>query len=175
MKYFKKIDGDRIYLSPVCIEDAEVYTKWMNDDTICRNTNAVARIMPFGKEKEFLANADDILAIVRKEDDVLLGNISFGKVDYHNRNAEIGLFIGELENRHKGYGTEALQLMLTYGFQQLNFHAITLTVLSFNEEAIRCYEKLGFQVVGRIREVMFCDGKYYDRIYMELLESDWRN
>lgn len=175
MKYFKKIDGERIYLSPVSIDDAEIYTKWMNDETICKNTNALTRIVPLQKEQEFLNQANDILAIVRKEDDELLGNISFGRVDYHNRNAEIGLFIGEMENRHKGYGTEALKLMLDYGFNQLNFHAITLNVLSFNEEAIQCYEKLGFQVVGRIKEVMYYHNVYYDRIIMEILESDWRN
>lgn len=82
--------------------------------------------------------------------------------------------IGEEHHRHLGYGTEALNLMLEYGFQQLNFHSILLNVLSFNENAIRCYEKLGFQVVGTIKEVVYDHGVYYDRIIMQILESDWR-
>jgi len=174
MKYFKKIDGERIYLSPVSIEDAELYTKWMNDEEICRNTNAVMRIMPLLKEREFLGRADHILAIVKKDEDRLLGNISFERVDYHNRNAEVGLFIGEEKDRHFGFGTEALELMLKYGFQELNFHAITLSVLSFNQKAISVYEKVGFYEVGRLKEVMYTNGKYFDRIIMEIREEEWR-
>lgn len=174
MKYFKKLEGERIYLSPVSSMDAEIYTKWMNDEAICKNTNAVARIMTLSHEQEFLQQAPDILAIIKKENDELLGNISFDKVDYHNRNAEIGLFIGEKENRHQGYGSEALHLMLRYGFQELNFHTITLVVLSFNHSAIECYEKVGFQIVGRIKEVMYTNGQYYDRVVMQIMEKEWR-
>ena len=174
MKYFKKVEGKRIYLSPVSQEDAEIYTKWMTDPVICRNTNSNQRIVTLTSEREFLAHANDILAIVKKDNEELLGNISFSKVDYRNRNAEVGLFIGEEHHRHLGYGTEALNLMLEYGFQQLNFHSILLNVLSFNENAIRCYEKLGFQVVGTIKEVVYDHGVYYDRIIMQILESDWR-
>lgn len=175
MRYFKKLEGERIYLSPVSLEDAEIYTKWMNDETICKNTNALTRIVTLEAEKKFLAEDNSILAIIKKDNDELLGNISFSKIDYHNRNAEIGLFIGEEVNRHQGFGTEALKLMLDYGFNQLNFHAITLMVLSFNEKAIECYKKLGFQEVGRVKEVVFYHKVYYDRIIMEILESDWRN
>ena len=77
------------------------------------------------------------------------------------------------ENRGKGYGTEALGLLVEYGFQQLNFHSICLHVYSFNERAIRAYKKIGFKEAGRLRECYWADGRWHDRLIMDLLDHEW--
>lgn len=175
MKYFKKLEGERIYFSPVSIEDAEIYTKWMNDEVICKNTNNMSRVTSLFSEKNWLTQDHPYtFAILKKENDELIGNIGLESVDFLHQNAELGIMIGEEKNRHSGYGSEAIRLMLKYCFQFLNFHSIQLTVLSFHNQAISCYKKIGFQEVGRIKEVIYMDDKYYDRIIMQLLKKDWR-
>lgn len=77
------------------------------------------------------------------------------------------------EARNKGYGTEAIQLILDYGFNYLNLNNIKLDVLSFNERAIACYKKCGFKEYGRRRKSEFINGKYYDRISMDILKEEF--
>lgn len=66
-------------------------------------------------------------------------------ISYKNRIGTVGIFIGDENNRSNGYGTEALKLLLDYGFNYLNLNNIMLAVKSFNERAIKCYEKVGFK------------------------------
>ena len=156
MRYYRKIMGSRLYLSPISINDEDTikYLKWMNED--------VAK--DFGQYNRIISTKDDLkwlyeppsdmqrYAIVLLEDDVLIGSISIHNIDHLNRNAFIGIFIGDDECRGKGYGAEAVQLILEYGFKTLNLHNIMLTVYADNCAAIACYKKVGFREEGRLRE-----------------------
>lgn len=178
MKYFKKLEEQRIYLSPINIEDAEKYVYWMNDRNMTDNLGTTSIITTLEREREWLINAsknkDMFFSIVKKENDELIGNCSLHKIDRINRKCTIGIFIGDKQNRNKGYGTETLKLLLKYAFDFQNMHSVDLIVFSFNENAINYYEKLGFKKCGIRHESYFLDGKYYDEINMELLESDYR-
>lgn len=90
-----------------------------------------------------------------------------------NRTATLGIFIEDKEYLSKGYGTEAIRLLLDYGFNYMNLHSIKLHLMSFNERALKCYKKCGFKETGRIRENRFINGKYYDTIAMDILESEF--
>ena len=72
-------------------------------------------------------------------------------INYQNRIGTVGIFIGDESNRNNGYGAETLKLLLDYGFNYLNLNNIMLTVKSFNERAIKCYEKVGFKEFVRRR------------------------
>ncbi len=62
---------------------------------------------------------------------------------------------------------------MDYGFNYLNLNNIKLDVLSFNERAIACYKKCGFKEYGRRRKSEFVNGKYYDRISMDILKEEF--
>lgn len=177
MKYYKKLIGDRIYLSPRNIEDAEKYVEWFCDFKTTDGLGSSSKLMTIEKEKEWLMNAtksnDFIFAIVDLNNDKLIGNCSIMNISQKDRIAEVGIFIGEENNRSNGYGAEALKLLLDYGFNYQNLNNIMLTVMSFNERAIKCYKKVGFKEFGRRRECYFLNGKYYDRIYMDILANEF--
>mgnify|MGYP004504542613 FL=1 len=146
MKFYKKIVGDRIYLSPKTAEiDAiDIYTKWMNDFEVTDYIGRSAQIQTFLNEKEYLENSakdskDKHFDIVLLDNDHLIGSISLAKIDYLNRNATLGIFIGDFEYRNNGYGREAIKLILEYAFKYLNLHSVNLTLLSINERAHKCY------------------------------------
>lgn len=178
MKYFKKLEEKRIYLSPINSEDAEKYVYWMNDRKVTDNLGNTVIITTLEGEREWLINAgkngDANFAIVKKENDELIGNCSLMKIDRINRKCTLGIFIGDEENRKKGYGTETLTLLLKYSFDFQNMHSVDLKVFSFNENAIKCYEKAGFKKCGIRHEAYFLEGIYYDEITMEILENDYR-
>ena len=112
----------------------------------------------------------------------MIGTVSLENINYINRSAKLGIFIGEEKHRGKGIGKEAIQLILDYGFHYLNLNSIQLSVFAFNERAIACYKKCGFKEVGRLREAYYLNGKYYeyylngkyyDKILMDILKSEF--
>lgn len=179
MKYFRKVEGNRIYLSPMCVEDAEKYVKWFSNRKTSDGLHQTSKLYNVESEREWIENSlksnkEYNFAIVNSINDELLGNCGISNINYIDRCATVGIFIGDEENRNKGYGSEALNLLLNYGFNFLNLHNIKLDVFSFNERAIGCYNKVGFKECGRRHECCFLDGKYYDSISMEILEQDYR-
>ena len=177
MRYFRKLVGERIYLSPMNKDDTEIYTKWLNDEAVAVNLGQYAKVITLASEQKAL---DDMtsegynFAIV-KNDDTLIGNISLFSISNTNRSAITGLFIGEKENRGKGYGTEALRLILDYGFNTLNLHSVMLNVFSDNEAGIACYKKVGFTEYGRRRESCFKGGRYVDDVHMDILAREFNS
>ncbi len=177
--YFKKLVGEHIYLSPVSIEDAEKYTKWMNDFETTDYIGQSTKIYTIESERKFLENCSEkeegvTLGIVKLDDNKLIGNCGLKDINVVGRTAVLGIFIGDKEERSKGYGAEAIMLLLDYGFNYLNLHEISLDVYSFNARAIKCYKKVGFKEYGRRRECIYLNGKYYDIISMDILKSEFK-
>jgi len=173
------IVGDRIYLRPLEMDDIDSFITWLNDQDVRHYLNRTSPLNRI-REKDFVENLykddrDIVLGIVLKENDQLIGNIALHRISIPYRHAGLGIFIGNKDCWSKGYGTEALRLMMGYGFDQLNLHRIFLTVLGFNARAIRAYEKVGFKREGVFREHIYRDGKYHDIYYMGILESEWRD
>ena len=176
--YFKKVTGDKCYLSPIDTNDYEKYLEWLNDPEVATGLIIMAKILGVESEKEaleHLAKNTYSFAIVDLEKDELLGNCGFSSVDFRNRNAEVGIFIGNKSYWGKGYGVEALKLILDFGFNVLNLHNIHLTAYSFNKQAIKCYKKVGFKEAGRIRECKLIGGNKYDEVLMDILSSEFNH
>lgn len=177
MRYFEKMPGERLYLSPMNIDDAVPYTKWMNDSSVTDNLGGSGRNISLDAEEKALvrmANEGHNYAIVLREDDTLIGNISLMNINTINRSATLGIFIGDQHMRGKGYGREAIDLILRYGFLTLNLHNIMLEVHADNEAGIRCYQKAGFKECGRRRDACYKNGHYVDLIQMDILDSEVR-
>ena len=86
---------------------------------------------------------------------------------------ELSIGIGDQSNRGKGYGSEAMRLIIDYAFFELNLHRIQLTVFDYNQQAIALYERLGFQREGVFREFGQRDGKRYDMYLYGILYEEW--
>lgn len=176
MKYFKKLVGDRVYLSPRSIEDVEKFTEWLND---FETTDYIGRshlLIGLEGERKYLQdniNEEGVFAIIDSKDDKLIGTVGLHEIDHLKRRATLGIFIGDKTYREKGYGTEAIRLILDYGFNYLNLNNIKLDLMEFNERALACYKKCGFKEYGRRRKCNFVNGKYYDSIEMDILAEEF--
>lgn len=180
MKYYKKLVGERIYLAPKgsSEEEIEKFTEWMNDFQVTNYTGRTSQITTYASEKEYLENAEKNIDrrtfnIVSLEDDKLVGTVGLESINWIERSAVLGIFIGDNDFRSNGYGTEAIKLLLEYGFRYINLHSIRLDLLSVNERAHKCYLKCGFKDTGASREQIFLNGKYYDKLHMDILESEF--
>jgi RimJ/RimL family protein N-acetyltransferase len=173
--YFKKMLGQKCYLTPIDENDAEKFTEWLNDLEVTRNLMMYHRIINVQNEKGLLEKIakDHNYSIIDIKTDELIGNCGYMALDHLNQTGEIGIFIGNKKYWNKGYGTEALQLLLDYGFKALNLHNIGLRVFSFNERAKKSYEKIGFKITGKIREAILRDRKRHDLIFMDILAKEF--
>ncbi|WP_312116969.1 GNAT family N-acetyltransferase [Brevibacillus reuszeri] len=107
------------------------------------------------------------------EDDRLIGFVALFKIEWNNRAAHMAMGIGNPNDRGKGYGVDALKMLLRYAFHELNLNRVGLDVISYNEPAIRAYTKAGFTEEGRMRSAVLREGKSYDRIMMSILAAEW--
>lgn len=178
MPYYEKIKGDKVFLSPIDINDTDLYTQWVNDPEIVKYLQMEDIIITREREYDILkrlSTDDNNFAIIAREENKLIGSCGFLRVDNRNHKAEVALFIGDKNYWNKGYGTEALKLLLDFGFCIRNFNSIMLIVKEFNERAIKSYKKLGFKIIGKRRESNIYGEKKYDDIYMDILASDFRS
>jgi RimJ/RimL family protein N-acetyltransferase len=172
--YFKKMVGKKCYLSPINTADAEIFTEWLNDLEVLENIiyNFVTNV-----ENERLIldrqSKEHNYSIVTIDNDELIGKCCIENIDHLNQTAEVGIFIGNKNYWNKGYGTEAMTLLLDYGFKALNLHNIFIEVYSFNKRAIRSYEKIGFKRIGKRREALHRNLEKHDIIFMDLLVNEF--
>ncbi len=171
------LKGKRINLRPVEKEDVPDLERWINDEEVRRNllvflpmnkTDEEAWVVNLSKNK----GTDILMIIVAKNKSI--GSVGINKISLNNRTAEIGINIGEKHCWNKGYGTEAIMLLLRYAFNTLNLRKICLEVLAFNKRAIACYKKCGFEEEGLLKKQFFRDGVYHDAVLMAIFAAHWK-
>jgi RimJ/RimL family protein N-acetyltransferase len=87
---------------------------------------------------------------------------------------ELGITIGDRDYWGKGYGREAITLLVDYAFTHWNVQRVGLQVLATNERAIRAYQAVGFVQEGRLRRYMWSNGAYVDGVCMSILREEWQ-
>ena len=174
--------GKRVRLAPIERSLIPRYVEWLNDPEVIAGLTFHWAITLAGEEAWFdgLANRDPVevpLSIQVLTDGTWLtvGNIGFHAMDHVTHASEIGIFIGDKRFWNSGYGTDAMRLMLRYGFGTLNLHRIWLRVFASNPRAVRCYEKAGFVHEGTMRDSGYKDGKYVDTHFMSVLRHEWQD
>lgn len=113
-------------------------------------------------------------SVVVKENDRLIGEAGLLRMFHFWRTTDLTLIIGEKSAWGKGYGTEALLLLLDYAFGYLNFHRVAVGVVGFNERALHLYRKAGFKKEGVQRDGYYYNHQYYDFVMMSILEDEFR-
>ncbi|NJN79305.1 MAG: GNAT family N-acetyltransferase [Anaerolineales bacterium] len=109
-----------------------------------------------------------------REDDRLIGKAVVEWIDWTNANGFIRLGIGEAQDRRKGYGSQALSMLLRFAFSELNLYRVTAVVPAYNENAIRLFQKFGFMEEVRRRKAIQRDTEFWDLVSFGLLNDEWR-
>jgi RimJ/RimL family protein N-acetyltransferase len=171
------IEGENVYLRPWSMDDLDQFHEWFNAPEL-RKWLMLPFPMSRLEEKEFMekmmkSKEDVVLSIVLKDGDRLIGNIGLHQIRKVNSHAMLGVAIADMDMAGKGYGTEAIKLIVDHGFNTLNLHRIWLFTHVFNERAHKAYQKVGFKDEGIWRESLYFDGKYHDQHLMAILKQEW--
>ncbi|MHA2423392.1 MAG: GNAT family N-acetyltransferase [Candidatus Thorarchaeota archaeon] len=122
-------------------------------------------------EEKMKKRMEFIFAIERISDGEMIGSLGLHDIDWLSQTCVLGIAIYPKKNWEKGYGTEALELLIDFGWTHLNLRRIELGVHDHNPRAKHVYEKLGFKVYGTAHQKYYMDGRYVDTIYMELFRE----
>ncbi|KKO54174.1 GNAT family N-acetyltransferase [Paenibacillus sp. DMB20] len=172
-------ESARIKFRKMTAEDAGMYNRWRNDLGVMRTTSPALDLFTEEETNEFVnhvilgSGTSKSYIIVDKQSDQPVGIVSLIQLDYKNRNAECIIDIGEKDYWGKGYGNEALRLLLDYAFLELNLHRVSLRVFSFNHRAVHMYEKIGFKHEGASRQAIYREGAWGDIIHMGILQHEY--
>lgn len=173
------LKGKKVRLAAIRDEDFEILARWYGDGITLRFYE-IEPAYPYGSssikkwvEENVASGRHFAFGIRDTEDDRLVGYADLNDIVWNNSVASLSIAIGDAVNRGKGYASEALELLLGYGFQELNLHRIQLSVISYNESAIALYEKVGFCREGCQREVIHRDGIRFDLYNYGLLRHEW--
>ena len=174
----KFLQGENVYLRPVQPSDAPFYYASQSNEELRRLTGMKGHFTMQGLESYISRIAGDNtradFIFCSQETDAPLGDVVLNSIDHGNRSCNMRVATFREEECGKGYGTEAIRLMLGYGFGTLNLHRIDLEVYAFNERAIRSYEKIGFKREGVKRDALYYNHQYVDAIVMSMLEDEYR-
>lgn len=172
--------GSRIRLTAIKDSDHEVVRDWFNNTLFLRYYDMLPAIPQSNRQvetllKDFEQSQDRLMFAIRMNDDgKMIGVTGFDEILWSNGVATTFIGIGEPGFAGKGYGREAMQLLMDFGFNELNFHRIQLSTIAYNDPAIKLYESIGFTREGAYREFILRDGQRFDLYLYGLLGSEWR-
>ncbi|MNJ49370.1 putative ribosomal N-acetyltransferase YdaF [compost metagenome] len=167
-----------IRLRKLSANDYTTYHDWRNDMEVMETTSPLLDIYTLEETEQFISAiaaqpTTKGYLIEYKETEQTVGIVSLINIDYKNRSAECIIDIGVKDMWGKGIGTAAISLILEYAFNELNLHRLYLRVFSFNERAIKLYEKMGFIHEGKFRQALYRKGKWHDIVIMGILKDEY--
>ena len=170
------LKGNKVYLRALEPEDLEFVYGIENDENIWEvsNTNA-----PYSKFliRQYLENANqDIyeakqlrLAICKNNSDIAIGLIDLFDFDPKNNRAGIGIVIQNEVDRTKGYGKEALALLIDFSFNQLQLHQLFANIGIENVSSLNLFATFDFKEIGIKKDWIFSNNSYHDEAIFQLI------
>jgi RimJ/RimL family protein N-acetyltransferase len=171
--------GNNIKLNAINEGDLVFIEDWFNDVKFLRHYDMLPAIPQTNRDvkkavEEFThSNNSYMFAIRTLETNKIVGVIGLFDIMWTNGVATFFIGIGNQSYVGKGIGREAMELLLDFGFNELNLYRIQLNVIEYNEKAIRAYERIGFIKEGTHRELVNRDGRRYDLYLYGLLKHEW--
>lgn len=170
--------GKLVRLAAPCPDDHEVMAKWSTNMEFWRMLDSdPAR--PYDAEyysnetKEMKQDKNIVLFRLRTLDDDKLIGFADLYLHWNAQSCILALAIGDPDYWNRGFGTDAMRLLVNYAFRELNLYRVGLNVFSYNERAIHVYEKVGFVHEGRQRAALYRDGQRFDLMFMSVLRPEW--
>ena len=177
-------EGQDIRFGPMDHDkDPEVESKWTHDAQFirlyqfepARPVSAAILRKQYEKLEKQIDEEKKLyhFTIRAKADDRLMGKATIEWIEWTNGNGFLRLGIGSVDDRRKGYGAQALKMLLRFAFTELNLYRVSANVQEYNEAAIALLKKFGFVEEVRRRQGIERDGRRWDLLTFGLLEEEW--
>lgn len=172
--------GRKIRLRPIQVNDKERSIIWRNDpevrDMSLSYRFPVTEVMEDNWYRKALTGEDHqrvLFSIENVDDRKHIGFANLYNLDYIASVCYFSILIGDKEEQGKGKSREAMHLLFRFAFEHLNIRKINLEVASFNKKAIRLYNSFSFTTEGVLKQQLYINGDYHDKISMCIFKDDY--
>jgi len=158
---------------------AKPYAEWARDTEYSRYLDSnppytfSAKKWKEWLEKDMERENNYFFSIRTLDGNKFLGFVALFELHWQHGDTMVAIALGERDYWGKGYGTDAMNMMLRYVFTELNLRRVSLIVFEYNQRGIRSNEKNGFVIEGRTRGAMLREGKRWDFIWMGVTREEW--
>ena len=172
----KEIIGKKVILREQKEDDAEFFTYWFNQPLImfqCGFTEPTNREKEIKCICEYHKTEDSVWFTITDKDGSIIGETGLLRMFPAWHCTDLTIIIPDPEKQHKGYGTEAIRLMLDMAFNEYKMNRVSIGVVGLNTNALEFYKKIGFRQEGIQEQGYYCNGEYSDFIMMRILRKEW--
>jgi [ribosomal protein S5]-alanine N-acetyltransferase len=174
--------SNRIGLKKLTLNDVNLeYLSWINDKEVTKFLETGSFPTSLDELKDYVLNIsqninDIFLGVfdIKDNKEKHIGNVKLTNINWIHRTAEFGIMIGDKNYWGKGYGREVTSTMVKYGFEALNLRKIYLGVFGSHNSAIYAYQKAGFEIESIMKEHLFLEGKYDDKVWMSIFNKNFK-
>ncbi|WP_336206115.1 GNAT family N-acetyltransferase [Nonomuraea sp. LPB2021202275-12-8] len=175
--YKPTLVGKLVTLRPVGPEHAEGLQELVTDPEVRRLTGSHGQIDAEASRRWYATRAEqeDRLDLAIMARDEYVGEVVLNELDAANLSCNLRIALIGARAFGRGYGTEAISLVLEHAFGTTPLHRISLDVFSFNDRAKHVYKKAGFVEEGVLRDALLWDGEWHDSVLMSVLRTEWQS
>jgi len=174
------IEGKKIFLRKITIDDVtDEYLAWLNDDEVTKGLETVAKPYTMEMLRQYLHNviateSTYMFMVIDKETGNKIGTAKCHSISKKNGTCNLGLMIGDKRFWGRGYGQDAYNTAIEYAFTHLKIRKIWEAANASNIGSLAMCKKSGFQIEGQLKEQVFSDGQYVDKILLGLFAKEWK-
>ncbi|MFJ8261826.1 GNAT family N-acetyltransferase [Rummeliibacillus sp. NPDC094406] len=161
----------KVQLVPYGLQHYEKTVEWLNISSIQENFGVVNKIS-LDSHTNWVKSLSNAIIKAIYVDNCYIGNILLHTNQKHH-SGFFQIYIGEAQERGKGYAKQALQYALTEFFERLDINRIWLKVFEENKTAIHIYKSIGFKQEGVERESFYYQGNYKNQLVFSILKEEW--
>ncbi len=170
----KQLQGKKAYLRPITEDDTQLIVNWRNQENVKKyfffreeftgemHRNWIKTKLETGEAAQFI--------VCLKDGDIPVGSTYLRDINYEEKTAEYGVFLGEESIRGKGIGKEVLNLTLKFAWEELLLEKVYARAISTNAPSINSFLNSGFRVEEEVKNVPCSDGSYADMVFMSKIK-----
>lgn len=171
------IIGEKIVLRAIEPDDNSMLLELINDPETEAMVGGSSWPLSFDRQMKWFSMLENSQSILRcivatREDNKPIGTIILNEIDFKNGTAHLHIKMSKNGGRGKGYGTDAINTIVSYAFSELRLNCIFANIIDYNEVSVHLFEKCGFKRDGILRQRIFKKGNYHDVFTYSRLSSE---
>ncbi len=171
------LHGKQVNFCKITKNDLATLQKWRNSSEIWPYNTQYVLLNMINQQQWYeqitQKNSERVMFMVTDKMGKPIGICGLIHINLKAKIASVAIIIGEKKYQNKGFGTEILQMLLCYGFNQIRLHRIEAEVFTYNQASAKLFKKLNFKQEVILRDSLWRNGKWWDILILSILQNEY--